>query len=74
MLHLEDRLVAAALIPPDTVSFVSENQEITSKLAHGEDPNFVSRNQIFGDGTPGEYEPARKLKENLKTLVKPKNK
>ena len=70
MLYLEDRLVAAALIPPDTVSFVSEDHEITTRLAHGEDPNYVSRNQIFGDGNPGEYEPARRLKENLKKLGK----
>ena len=60
--QIEDRLVAAALIPPNVVKMVSLDQDLTTQLAHGDDPWMVSRNQIFGDGQ-GESETTKKLKD-----------
>ena len=45
---VEDRLVAAALIPPDVVSVISQDVNLTSQLATGEDPWFTSRSEMFG--------------------------
>ena len=45
---VEDRLVAAALIPPDVVSVISQDVNLTSQLATGDDPWFTSRSEMFG--------------------------
>lgn len=62
----EDRLVAAALIPPNHVQRSSYDQEVTSKLAHGDDPWHFTRNQMFNMSDERHFrdiEPVRKLKE-----------
>ena len=41
---------------------VSGDQDLTTQLAHGDDPWYVTRNQIFGDGNV-ENENIRKVKD-----------
>ena len=43
----EDRLVAAALIPPNVVKMTDYQKSLTSQLAHGEDPWEVTRDEIL---------------------------
>ena len=59
-------MVAAALIPPNHVQRSSYDQEVTSKLAHGDDPWHFTRNQMFNMSDERHFrdiEPVRKLKE-----------
>ena len=56
-------MVAAALIPPNHVQRSSYDQEVSSKLAHGDDPWHFTRNQMFNMTDERHFEPARKLKE-----------
>ena len=58
-------MVAAALIPPNHVQRSSYDQEVSSKLAHGDDPWHFTRNQWFNMTDERHFEPARKLKEAL---------
>jgi len=69
----EDRLVAAALIPPNHVQRSSYDQEVSSKLAHGDDPWHFTRNQMFNMTDERHFEPARKLKEALTNNDKSKS-
>ena len=62
---VEDRLVAAALIPPDVVSMISQDVNLTSQLATGDDPWFTSRSEMFGGRKEDSYtEQIKKLRNS----------
>lgn len=43
----EDRLVAAALIPPNVMKMTSNDLSLSTQLTHGEDPWEMSRSELF---------------------------
>merc|ERR1712173_162582 len=59
----EDRLVAAALIPPNHVQQSSLDQTVSTRLQHGDDPWDMTRNQMFNISNDRYHEPSRRLKE-----------
>ena len=62
---VEDRLVAAALIPPDVVSVISQDVNLTSQLATGDDPWFTSRSEMFGGSKEDSFtEQIKKLRNS----------
>lgn len=55
----EDRLVAAALIPPNVVKMGSEESTLNAQLDYGKDPWEVTRSEMFGTAgktTMGEWD------------------
>ena len=69
---IEDRLVAAALIPPDVVSMISQDVNLTSQLATGDDPWFTSRTEMFGGRKEDTYTEQIKKLRNLEDDTKDK--
>ena len=62
---IEDRLVAAALIPPDVVSVISQDVNLTSQLATGDDPWLTSRSEMFGGSKEDSFtEQIKKLRNS----------
>ena len=47
ILYLEDRLVAAALIPPNVIKMTSNEVRLNAQLSHDEDPMIMSRSELF---------------------------
>ena len=58
-LNIEDRLVAAALIPPNEVKMVSEDTTFSAQLDHGEDPWYVKSNDILGNSGKSTMQPLK---------------
>ena len=69
---IEDRLVAAALIPPDVVSVISQDVNLTSQLATGDDPWFTSRSELFGGSKEDSYTEQIKKLRNSEDEIKEK--
>lgn len=69
---IEDRLVAAALIPPDVVSVISQDVNLTSQLATGDDPWFTSRSEMFGGSKEDSYTEQIKKLRNSEDEIKEK--